>query len=278
MPPKVARRHVCLAADDVHRLASEAGQHRALVLTLAFCGIRWGEAIALRVRESELITEVRNAGFKLSDRQLTFYMSEGLIPLSVRAGSRVGVYPAVVVDLMHWLLFMRNLGVSIDALRELLPVWKFLKRSLKGKSVDLAELELVARQHVSSPGALSAAPAAVSYVLNCLCDCCRPKVKLINRAGEVTTLDEVISIGFAIAAPLTAEAEVEERAPVDKWMGRTRISLGGALPSNKDPMTVRLGRKVHEPWPVDEPDEAAASHAAEPQQLDRDEEVITTQT
>src|ERR1700730_15161278 len=163
MPPKVARRHVCLAADDVHRLASEAGQHRALVLTLAFCGIRWGEAIALRVRESELITEVRNAGFKLSDRQLTFYMSEGLIPLSVRAGSRVGVYPAVVVDLMHWLLFMRNLGVSIDALRELLPVWKFLKRSLKGKSVDLAELELVARQHVSSPGALSAAPAAVSY-------------------------------------------------------------------------------------------------------------------
>ena len=55
MPRKVARRHVYLAADDVHRLASEAGQHRALVLTLAFCGIRWGEAIALRVRDIEFL-------------------------------------------------------------------------------------------------------------------------------------------------------------------------------------------------------------------------------
>jgi integrase len=55
MPRKVARRHVCLAADDVHRLASEAGQHRALVPTLAFCGIRWGEAIALRVRDIEFL-------------------------------------------------------------------------------------------------------------------------------------------------------------------------------------------------------------------------------
>jgi DNA-binding transcriptional MerR regulator len=234
------------------------------------------------VNKSELLTEVRSAGFKLSDRQLTFYMSEGLIPLSVRAGSRVGVYPAVVVELMHWLLYMRNLGVSIDALRELLPVWKFLKRSLKGKSVDLAELELVARQHVSSPGALSAAPAAVSFVLNCVCACCRPTVKLINRAGEVTTMDEVISIGFAIAAPLKAETatetETEKHGSVDKWMGRTRISFGGALPSNKDPMTVRLGRKVHEPWPEDEPDEVTGSHAPEPQQSDRDEEVATTQT
>ena len=39
----------------MHRLASEAGQHRALVLTLAFCGIRWGEAIALRVRDIEFL-------------------------------------------------------------------------------------------------------------------------------------------------------------------------------------------------------------------------------
>jgi integrase len=35
----------------VYRLASESGEHGALVLTLAFCGLRWGEAIALRVRD-----------------------------------------------------------------------------------------------------------------------------------------------------------------------------------------------------------------------------------
>ncbi|ORV53065.1 integrase [Mycobacterium europaeum] len=55
LPRKAARRHVYLTADDVHRLAAEAGEHRALVLVLAFCGLRWGEAIALRVRDVEFL-------------------------------------------------------------------------------------------------------------------------------------------------------------------------------------------------------------------------------
>jgi integrase len=40
----------------VARLAGESGDHRALVLTLAYTGIRWGEAVALRVRH---VDEVR---------------------------------------------------------------------------------------------------------------------------------------------------------------------------------------------------------------------------
>jgi integrase len=44
-----------LSADDVHRLAGESGDHGALVLLLAFCGLRWGEAIALRVRDVEFL-------------------------------------------------------------------------------------------------------------------------------------------------------------------------------------------------------------------------------
>lgn len=55
LPHKAARRHVYLSADDVHRLADESGQHRALVLVLAYCGLRWGEAIALRVRDVEFL-------------------------------------------------------------------------------------------------------------------------------------------------------------------------------------------------------------------------------
>lgn len=55
LPRKTARRHVYLTADDVHRLADEAGEHRALVLVLGFCGLRWGEAIALRVRDVEFL-------------------------------------------------------------------------------------------------------------------------------------------------------------------------------------------------------------------------------
>lgn len=49
-PVKPKSKHVYLDHDAVARLADEAGPHRVLVLTLAYCGVRWGEAIALRVR------------------------------------------------------------------------------------------------------------------------------------------------------------------------------------------------------------------------------------
>jgi len=49
-PVKPKAKHVYLDHDAVARLADEAGPYRVLVLVLAYCGIRWGEAIALRVR------------------------------------------------------------------------------------------------------------------------------------------------------------------------------------------------------------------------------------
>lgn len=55
LPRRVARRHRYLTASEVHALAVEAGEHRVLVLLLAFCGLRWGEAIALRVGDVEFL-------------------------------------------------------------------------------------------------------------------------------------------------------------------------------------------------------------------------------
>jgi integrase len=55
LPRKTAKRHVYLSAQDVARLADESGEHRALVLVLAYCGLRWGEAIGLRVRDVEFL-------------------------------------------------------------------------------------------------------------------------------------------------------------------------------------------------------------------------------
>ena len=55
LPHKSAKRRIYLSADDVHRLAGESGQHRALVLVLAYCGLRWGEAVALRVADVEFL-------------------------------------------------------------------------------------------------------------------------------------------------------------------------------------------------------------------------------
>ena len=55
LPRKHAKRRVYLAPEDVGRLAAESGQHRVLVLVLAYCGIRWGEAVALQVRDVEFL-------------------------------------------------------------------------------------------------------------------------------------------------------------------------------------------------------------------------------
>nr|WP_256251236.1 site-specific integrase [Mycobacterium malmoense] len=55
LPRKAAKRRVYLTADDVARLAIESGQHRALVFTLAYTGVRWGECVALRVRDIQFL-------------------------------------------------------------------------------------------------------------------------------------------------------------------------------------------------------------------------------
>jgi integrase len=55
LPRKTGKRRVYLSADDVYRLADESGDHRVLVLVLAYCGLRWGEAVGLRVRDVEFL-------------------------------------------------------------------------------------------------------------------------------------------------------------------------------------------------------------------------------
>src|SRR6185503_20971725 len=54
-PRKSPKRHVYLTEEDVCRLAEESGRHADLVLTLAFTGLRWGEAIALTVADIEFL-------------------------------------------------------------------------------------------------------------------------------------------------------------------------------------------------------------------------------
>ncbi len=55
LPRKTAKRHVYLSAEDVSALARESGQHCDLVLTLAYTGLRWGELVALRVKDVEFL-------------------------------------------------------------------------------------------------------------------------------------------------------------------------------------------------------------------------------
>ncbi|MFF0943721.1 tyrosine-type recombinase/integrase [Kocuria sp. CPCC 205300] len=53
LPRKTRKAHVYLSHEQVHAVA-EASKYPALVLVLAYCGLRWGEAVALRVRDVDL--------------------------------------------------------------------------------------------------------------------------------------------------------------------------------------------------------------------------------
>lgn len=60
LPKKQGKPHVYLNHAEVIRLAEAAGKHRVLVLVLAYCGIRWGEAVGLRVGHLNLLRKRMN--------------------------------------------------------------------------------------------------------------------------------------------------------------------------------------------------------------------------
>ena len=54
LPRKVKKPHVYLSHDQVHALAG-ASKYPCLVLVLAYCGLRWGEATGLRVKHLDML-------------------------------------------------------------------------------------------------------------------------------------------------------------------------------------------------------------------------------
>ena len=55
LPKQAPPRNVYLSAAQLDMLASEAGPYRSLVLLLGVGGLRWGEAIALRVCDVDFL-------------------------------------------------------------------------------------------------------------------------------------------------------------------------------------------------------------------------------
>lgn len=54
LPRKVSKEHVYLTHQEVERLAQHSGKHATLIYVLSYTGLRWGEAIGLRVKDLDL--------------------------------------------------------------------------------------------------------------------------------------------------------------------------------------------------------------------------------
>lgn len=55
LPRKTRREHTYLSHEQVSALALASGERSTLVLVLAYCGLRWGEAIGLRVKDLDML-------------------------------------------------------------------------------------------------------------------------------------------------------------------------------------------------------------------------------
>jgi integrase len=95
LPRKTAKRRVYLTAADVHRLADEAGRYRVLVLVLAYTGIRWGEAVALRARDIEFLRR----RISLSENGVQLGVSHAVGPTKGRKDRSVPVAAFVLEEL-----------------------------------------------------------------------------------------------------------------------------------------------------------------------------------
>lgn len=154
--------------------------------------------------KSELLEFVRARGASISDRQLTSYITEGLMPKSVRIGSRAGAYPQIVGSLLVWIIGCRRRGLSVEAIRELIPLWRFVQRQLMDGVLDLKALEELARDQVTLPEAVFAIP---SLLVNCLvCPTCgNPssveglKVVMKNGDTQLHDADHPVTLGFLVA-------------------------------------------------------------------------------
>lgn len=93
------------------------------------------------VTVSELLELVRKSDVPMSPRTLTYYVTEGLVPKSLRIGARAGAYPRKVVDLVTFIAWARQVGFPIEAIKKVRPVWIFVEQSKASKRLDLRRLQ-----------------------------------------------------------------------------------------------------------------------------------------
>jgi hypothetical protein len=183
------------------------------------------------ISKLELLDWAKDHGLSLTDRKLTSLMAEGLLPKTARIGSRGGAFPKIAERQLWFVLKSRERGLSVAAVRELIPVWRYLLRAVRNREMVVGELERIASEHLTMTEAVYALPSVVSSALPC--PHCRAEelsaIKFIMKDGTVASRDngDKVTIGFANTA---TDCDVKDF---------TRLAIPDADEEN-DPSTVVL--------------------------------------
>lgn len=189
------------------------------------------------VAKSELIEELRSRGCRISERTLTYYATEGLIPAAMRMGRRGVVYPRLAVAQLEFVIRFRDAGQTLEAIKELLPIWRLMHRGVRDKSIDLAELEFVARRHLTRTEASLAVPMLIDHVMHGICSHCREEIDWVLKDGSIHAGDseQPLTLAFIVA-------EYDEQLKAGRRVAWTQLRLPGICdPSGEEPNTLVLG-------------------------------------
>jgi DNA-binding transcriptional MerR regulator len=203
------------------------------------------------IAKSELLDVVRKNGGRISDRQLTSYVSSGLVPKSARIGSRSGVYPAIVADLVCWIDRCRRRGLSVEAISELAHVWRFLTRGVKRKEIDLGEFEYIARQFVTLQEGAYAVPTVVIDCLPCPVHESDQLAEIAFIMKDHSRFDPSNNTALTLSFRL---GEYEPATDTVISIARTCMTIPMADAVNDDANAIVLGIPNGVPWPSDEND------------------------
>lgn len=173
----------------------------------------------------------------VSARRVATLINEHLIPQSIRFGSGRGVWPVATIDLARFVLDCQDGGIANPAIRELVPLWAVLHRSLVAGQMDLAEIEAVARSRISDVEANNFIPVLVSGVVSWLLPEDRSCLTWHLKDGRELSPDEAVS--FYITFLMT---EPDEEAGVARPTSFAQLKLPGFdLPDLGGPDVVILG-------------------------------------
>jgi len=89
----------------------------------------------------EVQEELREQGVPISPRKLTYYVTEGVVPKSLRIGARAGAYPRKIVDLLAFVSWAKDAGFSLEAIKKLRPRWMYMEHVHLTKTLDLRRLQ-----------------------------------------------------------------------------------------------------------------------------------------
>jgi DNA-binding transcriptional MerR regulator len=189
------------------------------------------------ITKKELLDDVRSHRCRISERNLAYYTAQGLMASPIRLGQRNVVYPSIAAAQLVFVIRCRDAGLSIESIRELLPVWRYLQSGIRSGHIDLAEFEYIARSTINQTEANYAVPMAVSLVMSSICPDCLSKIEWTLKDGTGCTGEEAADLTLTFIL-----AEMDDESQVGRRVAWTQLQLPGFdSPDDAGSTTVVLG-------------------------------------